>query len=256
MYLDFSKESLQNLDVKADNVRKRMIDASQERIVSLWNQLDLSAIYHDWALEGQVVSPEELDAAFDTRAVTDAAHLPSSATIRSHKRALDLSREIAVREELVFTTNLFKEFHGLYATDPESAKAGRYRREIPLHRSYFHEICAPDKIVPSMRKLMDWLNDPEDAISMHPVEWATEFHFRFMHIFPFVETSGKIGRTLMNAVLIRYGYLPAIIHATERQRYYEAIRQSKEELMDLVIESEQSSLDAADKFLRSTAIAS
>jgi Fic family protein len=254
--MDSSREALESLDLKADKVRKRMIGASQEMITNLWNQLDLSTIYHDWALEGQVVSPDELDAAFDTRAVTDAINLPVNSAIRSHKKAIDYAREVAVRKDLSFSSGLFKEFHALYTSDPESAKSGRYRKEIPLHRSYFHEICHPDKIASSMRKLLEWLNDPEDALSMHPMEWVTEFHFRFMHIFPFVETSGKVGRTLMNAVLIRYGFLPAIIHATERQRYYEAIRTSQEDLLELIVESEISSLEAADKYLRSTAIAS
>ncbi len=255
MFRDSSSEALERLDLKANKVRQRMINASQQLITNLWSQLDLSSIYHDWALEGQVVSLDELDAAFDNRAVTDANHLPLSTTIRSHKQAIDYAREVAVRKDLVFTPVLFREFHALYASDPESAKAGRYRKEIPLHRSYFHEICHPDKISSNMRKLLDWLNDPEDA-GMHPIEWATEFHYRFMHIFPFVETSGKVGRTMMTSILIRNGYLPAIIHATERQRYYEAIRQSQEDLLTLIIESELSSLEAADKYLRSTAIAS
>jgi Fic family protein len=254
--MNSSTIALEQVDLKANQVRQRMINASQEMITSLWNQLDLSAIYHDWALEGQVVSPEELDAAFDTRAVTDATNLPLNTAIRSHKKAIDYARTIAVKPDLSFSPSLFRDFHGLYASDPENAKNGRYRKEIPLHRSYFHEICHPDKISSSMRKLLDWLNDPEDVVSMHPLEWVTEFHYRFMHIFPFVETSGKVGRTMMNAVLIRHGYLPAIIHATERQRYYEAIRQSQDDLLTLIIESEISSLDAADKYLRSTAIAS
>lgn len=233
-----------------------MINASQEMITNLWNQLDLSTIYHDWALEGQVVSPDELDAAFDTRAVTDASNLPLSSAIQSHKKALDYARDVAVRKNLSFTSALFKEFHALYASDPDSAKSGRYRKEVPLHRSYFHDICPPDNIQNQMRKLLDWLNDPEDAINMHPIEWVSEFHYRLMHIFPFSETSGKVARTMMNAILIRHGYLPAIIHATERQRYYEAIRQSRDDLLELIIESEISSLEAANKYLRSAAIAS
>jgi Fic family protein len=76
-----------------------------------------------------------------------------------------------------------------------------------------------------------------------------------MRVFPFAETTGKVGRTTMNMALIRQGYLPAIIHATERQRYYESIRQSQDDLITLVAESAISSLDAAEKYLRSTAMA-
>jgi Fic family protein len=71
-----------------------------------------------------------------------------------------------------------------------------------------------------------------------------------MHIFPFLETSGKIGRAVMNLLLVRSGYLPAIIHATERQRYYEVLRQSQGGLTEVLVDSVMASLEAAARFLR------
>ena len=256
MYLEPSTEALERLDEKAQSVRHAMINAPKEQITAFWNQLDLSTIYHDWALEGQVVSPEELSVALDARSVTDVSCIPQNIAIRKHRRALELSREIATRKEINFTAELFQELHTLFAPDTSGGKPIAYRKDIPLHRSYFHEICDPSKIEANMQRLIDWMNDPEDAVALHPVEWVSRFHYRFMHIFPYVETSGKIGRTLSNMILTRYGYLPAVIHATERQRYYEVIRQSQRDLEDLVIESAISSLDAAYKFIRSAAMAS
>lgn len=256
MYLEPLSEELERLDEKAESVRQAMINAPREQITSFWSQLDLSTIYHDWALEGQVVSQEELDTALDVRAVTDVSCIPQNTIIRKHKQALELSREMATRKNLVFSAELFHEFHLYFAGDTDRAKNGRYRKDIPLHRSYFHEICDPAKIEGNMQKLIDWMNDPEDVVSLHPVEWVTRFHFRFMHIFPYVESSGKIARTMSNMILMRYGYLPAVIHATERQRYYEVIRQSQGDLEELIIESALSSLEAAYKFIRSAAMAS
>jgi len=256
MYYNSTNEDLEKLDKKAERVRDLMTDASQSQITDLWRQLDISTVYHDWGLEGQVVLPDELEGAFNNRPVTDATALPLYTALRSHRKAIELAREIAARKQFTFSVDLFREFHALYATDPESAKNGRYRKEIPLHRSYFHEISQPNKIASSMRKLISWLNDPEEALSLHPINWVTKFHFRFMRIFPYVETSGKIARTIYNMTLIRQGYLPAIIHATERQRYYEAIRQSQEELAVLTTESALASLDAAEKFLLRAKMAS
>jgi len=256
MYYNSTNQELEKVDRKAQKVRDLMTQASPAQVTNLWRQLDISAIYHDWGLEGQVVLPDELKGAFNNRPVTDANSLPLYTALRAHRKAIELSREIAQKKQLAFTVDLFREFHALYATDPESAKNGRYRKEIPLHRSYFHEIAQPNKIASSMRKLISWLNDPEEALSLHPINWVTKFHFRFMRIFPFVETSGKIARTIFNMVLIRQGYLPAIIHATERQRYYEAIRQSQEDLAVLTTESALASLDAAEKFLLRAEMAS
>ncbi len=257
MYLEPSTEELERLDEKAQCVREAMTGAPKEQITAFWNQLDLSTIYHDWALEGQVVNPEELDAALDARAaVTDVSVIPQNTLIRLHKRALESSREIATRKTLLFDPDLFHEFHSFFTANGGGAEISPYRKDIPLHRSYFHDICEPAKIDLNMLKLIEWMNDADEAVSLHPLEWVAKFHYRFMHIFPYVDTTGKVGRTLANMILIRYGYLPAVIHATERQRYYEVIRQSQEDLLNLLIESAMSSLDAAYKFLRSAAMAS
>ena len=64
MYTTKGRTTLEQLDVKAEHVRHIMTEASQEQITDLWHQLDLSTIYHDWALDGQVVNAEELEGNF------------------------------------------------------------------------------------------------------------------------------------------------------------------------------------------------
>lgn len=240
----------EDLDAHAVQVRFLMERGSAEDIASLWHQLDVSAIYHDCALEGQVLGPDELNAAFDPRAVPDASRVPLYGSLRSHRSAYDLMRQFAASRSLVFTLDLFKQFHQLFAPDPAEARSGRFRAETPLHRSYFHEICEPDKIAANMRKLVTWLNESPEEPPLHPIEWASRFHRSFMRIFPYADTSGKVGRAVMNAILVHHGYLPAIIHATERQRYYEALRNNQQSFTDLVIESAGASLDAATRFLK------
>jgi Fic family protein len=248
--------AIESLDKKNDNFSRRLKNASENSLLDFWYQMDLSLIYHDWALEGQVVLPEELSGAFNNRAIADSTSLPLYIAIRHHKQAFETMRELAEQKKLPISVDLFKKFHAYFASDPESAKSGRYRKDIPLHRSYFHEICPPNKISSSVRKLTTWANDADNQVSMHPILWATEFHFQFMRVFPFIETTGKVGRTVMNLMLVRSGYLPAVIHATERQRYYESIRQSPDDLAKLIIESEMASLDAANRFLRRSVRAS
>jgi Fic family protein len=255
MFNESSASTLADIEKKANHVRNLLDNVHADRVDALWRFVDLSSIYHDWALEGQVILQDELSGAFDNRAITDTTALPLFTAIRSHKQALVLSREMVSKRKLVVDVDMFRQFHAFFASDPESAKLGRYRKEIPLHRSYFHEICHPSKIPARMRKLLSWMNNGDSSPKLHPIKWASEFHFQFMRIFPFVETTGKIGRTMMNMFLQRQGYFPAIIHATERQRYYETIRQSQSDFNALLIESELSSLEAAEKFLRSRSAA-
>jgi hypothetical protein len=51
----------------------------------------------------------------------------------------------------------------------------------------------------------------------------------------------------MNLVLLRSGYPPAIVHSTERQRYYEALRGPSLALHNLMLDSLENSIDSAIK---------
>jgi hypothetical protein len=57
-----------------------------------------------------------------------------------------------------------------------------------------------------------------------------------------------VGRLLLNLILLRHGYPPAIIHATERQRYYDALKQGPNAVATIVNEALISSVESAIKF--------
>ena len=125
---------------------------------------------------------------------------------------------------------------------------GQYRKDNPLHRLYFHEIAPPEKISYRVRKLVDWLGSDE-AKKMHPIKRAAKAHFRLITIYPWPRHSGKVARLLMNTILLREGYVPAIIHAIERQRYYEVLRNPHSGLTTLITESIVGTIEAAGKFI-------
>ena len=74
-------------------------------------------------------------------------------------------------------------------------------------------------------------------------------HFRLLSVYPWTKNSGKVARLLMNFILIKHGYLPAVIHSIERQRYYEVLRFENDGLMNLVVESLENSIETTAKFL-------
>ena len=138
----------------------------------------------------------------------------------------------------------------LYAilTPEEAAKGYPFRKENPLHRLYYHEIAPPEKITAKMRKLEEWMQSDEFA-ELHPITRATKAHFRLLNTYPWTKNSGKVARLLMNFILIRHGYLPAVIHAIERQRYYEVLRFENDGLLNLIVESLENSIETTSKFL-------
>lgn len=242
-------DQFDRVDDKAEEVRSLMERVGQEELSVLWMQLDISSIYHDCALEGEVVSPEELNSALDPCAATDATNFALYTGIRKHKLAFEVCRQHAQQKTFEITEAVFKEFNCIFSPMDVDPEIEGFREEIPLHRTYFHEINQAAQIRDNMADLILWAIEEQEK-SAHPFSFAARLHHRFMHIFPYPDTSGKVGRAIMNILLMRNGFLPAVVHATERQRYYEAIRNSHQDLAILLIDSEMASLDSAIRYLR------
>jgi hypothetical protein len=77
--------------------------------------------------------------------------------------------------------------------------------------------------------LRDWIGD---AQSLRKVEGPglpealAGLHSRFEQVHPFLDGNGRAGRLVLNLLLIRLGYPPAIIYKGNRRRYLAALRRA------------------------------
>jgi hypothetical protein len=53
---------------------------------------------------------------------------------------------------------------------------------------------------------------------------AARAHNIFQQIHPFLDGNGRAGRLLLNLILVRLGYAPAIIYKRDRTKYLNALR--------------------------------
>jgi Fic family protein len=228
---------------------RRVIRREKERARAFQARFDLSLIYHENALEGVVFSSHELVAALDPNGVaSDASQVPVFAEIRNHRAALAMVRAEARDPKSKLTVTLMKRIHEvLNATPEEDREKLVYRKDMPLHRTYFHDIAQPPQIPVQLEKLVEFTTTAEYR-EAHPIHQAAAIQWMFMQAFPFTEHSGKVARLLSQLIFIRSGYLPAIIHAIDRQRYYESLRLPQAALRQLLIEAMENSIDNAISF--------
>ncbi|MGE5784288.1 MAG: Fic family protein, partial [Myxococcales bacterium] len=213
--------------------------------------IDMSWIHHDSALEGVVYTFQELKSALDpaNATITDSSLQPVVEEIRRHKQAIDLVRDLGERKRAPITVDTIKKIYVTLHPEEGDIKTVKYRRDIPQHRLYFHEYAHPEKITYKVRQVVDWFNGPEPKKLKSPIRVAARVHYELLRIFPFQTDSGKVARLMMNLILMRAGHPPAIIHSTERQRYYEALKGALPVLVQMVTESIMNSLMSIEKLL-------
>ena len=214
---------------------------------------ELSWLYHENALEGVIYAVHELEAALENQPLAEASQIGPFQEVRNHKAAIELIRAEAKakrpRVNLTLVRRLYETLHaGLSGRNP----APEFRKDMPLHRAYFHEIAPPAKIPFLLGKLFD-LYGTADFKQSHALQQASRLQHGFMQVYPFTEGSGKVARLLANQLLIHEGYLPCIVHSIDRQRYYESLRLPEPQLRELMLEAMENALESAEKFFAASA---
>jgi hypothetical protein len=173
---------------------------------------------------------------------------PACEEIRRHREAIDYVRDYAKKKGPI-TIDVIRKIYLILHPEEGDLKSVKYRRDIPQHRLYFHEYEQPDKIGHKVRQVIDWLNDPETKKSRNGLRIAARAHYDLLRVFPFQTDSGKVARLFMNLLLLRSGLPPSIILSAERQRYYDALKGSANQILTMVQESVEVALQSIERLL-------
>jgi hypothetical protein len=77
--------------------------------------------------------------------------------------------------------------------------------------------------------ITDWISDVQRlrgmAAGVEP-EALARLHARFEQIHPFLDGNGRTGRLVLNLLLVRLGYPPAIIYKGDRARYLAVLKRA------------------------------
>lgn len=113
------------------------------------------------------------------------------------------------------------------APHPEASAAERPGsfREHDIHR--FPGGMQPPPWVEVRAVMIDWVRDARRLRpSIDLPEALAELHCRFEQIHPFLDGNGRTGRLVLNLMLVRLGYPPAIIYKKQRADYLKALRRA------------------------------
>lgn len=84
------------------------------------------------------------------------------------------------------------------------------------------------KVHGAMKNLLQWYK--HNKKKMYAPILALEFHWRFEEIHPFEDGNGRVGRIILNAMLVQQGYAPVIFFTQNHIAYCNAINKAIEGL--------------------------
>ncbi len=135
----------------------------------------------------------------------------------SHKKAF-----LCMKENLKgdISKSLILEFHALLKKDV-SEDAGKFR-DAQVYVGSLIPVKA-SMIGQEINNLISWYKKNK---KLHPLELAVVFHCIFERLHPFFDGNGRIGRLLLNFILLKSNYPLIIIQNKNKRRYYNALRRA------------------------------
>jgi Fic family protein len=189
----------------------------------LKEQFTVEWIYNSNAIEGSTLTLRETQLILETGLTIGGKSLREHFEVTNHKDAIDYVESLAQQSELITPFHV-RQIHKLVLSQIDDENAGQYRKTEVRIAGAKHFPPESWEIPQRMTEWGDWLKSAEK--NTHPVELAARAHHRLVAIHPFVDGNGRTARLVMNLILFRQGYPPAVILRVNRKQYYQVLMQA------------------------------
>jgi Fic family protein len=179
---------------------------------------EITHTYHSNAIEGNTLTLGETKAILLDGITISGKPLREHLEVVNHREAMRLMERLAVIDKPLEISEIL-DIHRIILTGIQSENAGVFRNVRVRVVGSEHIFPNPLKVPELMQEFVNKIN----AFSGHRVLRAIHAHYHFVAIHPFVDGNGRTARLLMNLLLVRTGYPPALLPITMRARYYDAL---------------------------------
>lgn len=195
----------------------------REFLDSIEEWYDVELTYSSNAIEGNTLTRSETAIVLEKGLTVRGKPLKDHLEATNHRDALHFVRDLAAPESRGVTEADIRDIHRLILRAIDDTNAGRYRQIQVMITGSDVELPAPSDVPGHMQELARWLDYTAEASVLHPVARAAEAHYRLVRIHPFVDGNGRTARLLMNLMLMKAGYPPAVVDPRERPEYIDAL---------------------------------
>jgi fido (protein-threonine AMPylation protein) len=232
----------ERLNVQIGELRERLGGLpSPVEAEGIWRGIWLEEAHHSTAIEGNTLVLRQVEALLAEGRAVGNKELSEYLEVRGYATAADWVYGHAIqpgewRDHAVISLTEIRHVHELAMTAvwdvaPHPQATGRERpgsfREHDIHP--FPEGMTPPPWPEVSALLNGWVSAAQLLVEGEQTafpETCASLHARFEQIHPFLDGNGRAGRLVLNLLLVRLGYPPAIIYKRERSRYLAALRRA------------------------------
>lgn len=207
--LTAKKQAIQQKSKKHKSVINEILDNPDVR-----DQFILKLTYHSNSIEGSTLTePDTAAILFDSMALPNKS-LTEQLEAKNHQAALNYLFDHIAKKEKVDEALVLK-LHSILMNGVRP-DAGVYRN----HGVRITGVNLPTANYMSVPKLISEVVARINEKSKDIVALSASVHSQFEQIHPFGDGNGRVGRLLMNAMLLGANFAPAIIRREQKQLYY------------------------------------
>lgn len=211
-----------------DNLEKKLVELNRLRPISstlmgkLRERFEVEMTYNSNGIEGNTLTLKETYWVIQQGITVKGKSLKDHLEAQNHKEALDYLYELVEHgTRQTISEHLIKSLHSLVIQDIDKNIAGQYRKVDVFITGTDHKPPSAIDVPLQMKKLIDWAKN--NYKKMNVVEFSAMFHHKFVHIHPFQDGNGRVGRLLMNIFLMQHGFPLTIIQKNDRLKYYRVL---------------------------------
>jgi len=231
--LDEASELKQKIEENYNSADIDLKTTLHQKLRSLWT-------YHSNAIEGSTLSLNDTIFFLREGITVEGKPLKDFLDAKNHAEAIDFMYDI-ITEKQSINASLIKSINAILLQGVSSTPAidslgrkthkplisGDYKK-MPNHvlqpDGTIHRYIEPLLVPEEMDRFFQWIE--QNLQVSHPVVTASVAHYNMVRIHPFDDGNGRGARILMNLILLRKQYSPAVIKIEERRKYLECLKQA------------------------------
>ncbi|HLC71744.1 MAG TPA: Fic family protein [Candidatus Nanoarchaeia archaeon] len=210
----FTEELLRELELTKIGYQKIIQKLTPHQLSDMLDRFSINFTYESNAIEGNSLTLKDVTFLIKEGEIIEGKNMRDVYETINTRKAFDW---IMQHKPQINEKDILK-LHEILVKDTEVSIGYKKLPNFLLGRLV--KTTAPAKVGRDMKELIDWYNKNMDG---HPLQQAALFHGRFEKIHPFEDGNGRVGRLLINIILLNHGYAPLIIRKTQRVRYFHAL---------------------------------